>query len=219
MKFQLNYHNREAYIEIKEKIVSIYALIIMAGDSMKFEDYMKEIERKFVTFFTIQKDAQINGVHIDMFADYSNIVGRTLITKVDIIDYYEIFEKCYFKHYEYLNRDEADKFFEFLKEISDTVTPSEFHRSTDITGVMICDKIDNDMQNHLYKLKHVRYFNYYLKGWVEVRLVLVSLSDMQIYTNPAAKTLKKIYKINNDSSTRAIKKKYKEKQKNVNARN
>lgn len=183
---------------------------------MIFDDYMKEIERKFVTFFTIQKDTKINGVHIDMFADYSNIVGRTLISKVDIIDYYEIYEKCYFKHYEYLSLREADKFFEFLKGISDAVTPSEFHRSTDITGIMICDELEDGMQNHLYKLKHVRYFNYYLKGWVEIRLVLVSLKDMQIYTNPAAKTLKKIYRIDTESSTRAIKKKYKEKQKNVN---
>jgi len=161
---------------------------------MKYETYIEMLKSKFERHFSIETDIVILGNKIDMLAKFSNISGRTFITKNDIIDQYENHEYCYIKKYDTVAEDEVIAYGQFLKKIADEyIKPGKDHMSTYVTGVIICNSINNNARKIAEKYNYSRVYSFYFKGWCDVRLICVGLDNDEIVTNKAGKIVKSVY--------------------------
>lgn len=163
---------------------------------MKSESYMELLRSKFERHFSINTDIDVFGHRIDMHARYSEINGRTFITKNDIIDRYENHELCYIKRFGHISEGEAAAFGQFLRKVVDEqVKPGRDHMSTYVTGVIICNSMDQSVKALVEKYSYSKVYSFYLKGWCDVRLICVGLDDNEVLTNKAGKKVKKVYQL------------------------
>lgn len=161
---------------------------------MNHEGYMELLKSKFQKHFTIETDIELFGNAIDMHASFSDVSGRTFITKNDIIDRYENHEYCYIKKYDDVTEEEINKYGLFLKKIVDEcVTPGKDHMSTYVTGIIITRSMNESVRKTVENYSYSRAYSFYLRGWCDVRLILVALGSNEVITNKAGKKVKKIY--------------------------
>lgn len=163
---------------------------------MKYEAYMHKLKEKFERHFDIQTDIEVLGKRIDMHARFTDISGRTFITKSDVIDKCENHELCYIKRYDYVSANDISEFSEFLKNaVDEFVVPGSDHMSTYVTGVIVADSISEDVRRVAEKFSHSKAYMFYLRGWCDVRLVCIDLSEECVITNKAGRKVRKVYEI------------------------
>lgn len=163
---------------------------------MNHEEYIELLKARFQRHFNIETDTELFGVKVDMLARFSEISGRTFITKNDIIDRYENHEYCYIKKYDNVASEEVNAFGTFLKRVVDEcIRPGKDHMSTYVTGVILCSDIDGNGKKIVEKYSYSRAYSFYLKGWCDVRLILVRLDGNEVITNKAGKKVRSIYQL------------------------
>ena len=78
----------------------------------------------------------------------------------------------------------------------DIVKPDENHMSSAITGVLVTKhKPSADIIDTIKKFKYHKGFAFGFKGWVDIRLILVTMEDNYIVTNKKGKEVKEVYSI------------------------
>ena len=74
--------------------------------------------------------------------------------------------------------------------------PTEEHMSSIITGVIALDnKPSTDIIDAIKKFKYHKGFAFGFKGWVDIRLILVTMDDKNIVTNKKGKEVIQVYKV------------------------
>jgi hypothetical protein len=162
---------------------------------LETNDYLDFIQKKFDTHFIIDLDTYIIDRKIDMLAKCNLILGRTLISKNDIIDRYESNEYIVVKTYNAACKNDIVDFLEFTSKLPSTlVKPHKEHRNSYINAVMVCGTID-DLKNVEYfkNFKFTKIYKFYLHGFCEIRAVLVNLKNSSVVTNKAGNQLNKVY--------------------------
>lgn len=163
---------------------------------MKYEAYLETLKLKFERHFNIETDVVIFDNKIDMLAKFSDISGRTFITKNDIIDQYENYEYCYIKKYDTVSEEDVTAYGYFLKKIVDEcIKPGKDHMSTYVTGVIIGNSINGNAKKIAEKYNYSRIYSFYLKGWCDVRLICIGLDNNEIISNRAGKNVKSVYQL------------------------
>jgi hypothetical protein len=130
-----------------------------------------------------------------MLAKCNLVLGRTFISKKDIIDKYESNEYVVVKTYSDASEKDIVDFLEYAEKLPSTlVTPHKEHRDSYINAVMVCNNINTEnAASHFTKFKYSKIYKFYLYGFCEIRAVLVNLKDTTVITNKAGKQLKKVY--------------------------
>lgn len=163
---------------------------------MTQDEYMENLQKKFERHFNIEKDVVILGENIDISAKFSDISGRTFITKNDVIDRCENYEYCYIKKFDNVNEETVASYGRFLKKIvSEFVKPGINHMSTYVTGVIIGNSVNEDAKNAVRQYSYSRAYSFYLRGWCDVRLICIGIKNNEIITNKAGKRVQKVYQI------------------------
>lgn len=163
---------------------------------MRYEEYMDTLISRLEKNFIIERDIMIFDNKINLIAKFSDICGRTFITKNDIIDKYENHENIYLKRYDIVTEGDIVSFGRFLKRIADdNIKPDKDHMSTYITGVLVGNDINEDAIKAVKEYNYRKAFCFYLKGWCDVRLIYVGLNNNDIITNKDGKKVKKLYEI------------------------
>jgi hypothetical protein len=163
------------------------------GIFMERELYIDGIVNKLQASFNIEKPAVENGYEFNMIARHQNTSGRIFITKSDIIDKYETFETCYLKSFDSLTLEDVTSYFCFLAEKADNINPQKDHFFTDITGIIVCETLPDNIEAHIKRMRFERTFRMLWRGFSTVRLVCVELSTGKVYTNKDAREIKKVY--------------------------
>lgn len=163
---------------------------------MTQDEYMENLYRKFEKHFEIEKDVVVFGERIDINARFSNIKGRTFITKHDVVDKCENYEYCYIKRADIVTEKDISAYGQFLKKIVDEcVKPGMDHMSTYVTGVIVGNSIDNGTKKAIEMYRYSKAYRFYLRGWCDVRLICINMSSNEIITNKAGKQVKKVYQL------------------------
>ena len=161
---------------------------------MEYEGYIEFLKSRLERHFNIETDVEVFENKIDMLAKFSEISGRTFITKNDIIDRYENHEYCYIKKYGSVTEEEVASYGQFLKKIVDEcIKPGKDHMSTYVTGVIIGNSINDNVLQMVKQYSYSRAYSFYLKGWCDVRLICIDLDNNEITTNKTGKKVKKVY--------------------------
>lgn len=159
----------------------------------EFDAYLEKVKARLSANFELEEDGREGGEQYELIARYFEALGRIFITPKDIIDRMETFERVYVKRFDEVSAEDVTMFFEKLCGLVSELNPGKDHFQTDITGVMVCARMPGDIDGVVRKLRYDRLFRMYFRGWCEVRLVCVDLSDGRVCTNPPGKELKKVY--------------------------
>ena len=157
--------------------------------------YMENLIAKYYKNFNIRKDIDLCDKKINLFAEYKGIGARNFITQEDVIDKYEFNEYCIVNAYNTVNMEDVVEYTEYLKTLTnDLVKPHREHKSSTITGVIICNtSIDKTTENFIKKFKFIKPYKLYFHGWSDIRLLLVDLSNNLVISNKQGKSVKKVY--------------------------
>lgn len=151
--------------------------------AMDKEQYLRVLEKKHTLYFDVSRDRKIGGELFDIIAEFHARTERHLLTMV--MDAYEAHEYRVIKCYDKLSLDEAKHFAQWLvQEAYRRVRPNGEHMCTIITGAAISEgPIGEDVKQFVKKFKHVKYHTFGLKGWHEVRFLVVDLSTGNVVAN------------------------------------
>ena len=159
------------------------------------DNYMENLIAKYYKNFSIRKNIDLCDKKISLYAEYKGIGARTFITQKDVIDKYEFNEYCIVNVYNSILMEDVIEYTEYLKTlINDLVKPHREHKSSTITGVIVCDTpVDKNTENFIKKFKFTKPYKLYFHGWSDIRLLLVDLSNNLVISNKQGKSVKKVY--------------------------
>jgi len=162
---------------------------------MLANNYMENLITKYYKNFNISKNINLCDKKISLYAEYKGIGARTFITQKDVIDKYEFNEYCIVNVYNSILMEDVIEYTEYLKTvINDLVKPHREHKSSTITGVIVCDtSVDKNTEDFIKKFKFTKPYKLYFHGWSDIRLLLVDLSNNLVISNKQGKSVKKVY--------------------------
>lgn len=164
---------------------------------MDFQTYLDNIEKKLQGSFDIEKNYRINDYEYDLFARYQLRTEKYILFKQAVIDAMENYEYCLIKHFHSVNKDNIKEYTgSLIKSVDKIVNPNEEHMSSIITGIIVSDNMpDFDIIDSIKRFKYHKGFAFGFKGWVDIRLILVTMEDEYIVTNKKGKEVKEVYSV------------------------
>lgn len=162
---------------------------------MKLSEYLDNIETKLQGSFDIERDYIINDYTYHMFARFNSRTERYIITRKTVIDAVETNEYCFIKHFTSINEDELQRFIDLLIKSIDLVIDFDHgHMSSFITGLIILDNKPSDhIIKKIEKYKYHKAFAFGFKGWVDIRLILVTMNEKYIVSNKKGREVLEVY--------------------------
>ncbi len=165
---------------------------------MELTEYLETVENKLIRNFDITRDYMLNDLEYDFYGKFYMRNEKYLLVKKAVIYAFENNEHVFIKGYKDLNKKDYHIYTDnLIKSIRTVINPTREHMCSIISGVIVADSVlEEDLE---YITKSVRKFIYNksfafgYKGWVEIRLLLVSLKSGLIATNKKGKEVASIY--------------------------
>lgn len=161
---------------------------------MTKEEKLESVLKSYTRFYNIKRDDV--EPPFDAEAEFISHNEQYILVKAAKIAEIDSNEFVYFKLVDRLTE-------ETLTELDKTawerglskVNPGPGHRNSDVSLIIIADKIDEDAFKLARKLKHSKSYLFIFHGWSNYKLIAIDLSDNRTTFNRQGRTLKKI--INN----------------------
>lgn len=164
----------------------------------KKDKYLKDLEERYKHYYEIERNKELLGEIVDIFASSSMECFRHVLTKKIKIDQYYTKEYAIVKAKgSLINKEEIEKFCNFLKSfINNLVCPSTEVMSTTLSGILVSTiGFSKDAVKFGQEFKFSRSFWLGIKGWCDIRLILVDLREEKLYSNNQGKEILFAYKI------------------------
>lgn len=167
---------------------------------MEFNEYAGTIERKLQRSFDIARDHSISGIRYDLFAEFRMRNEKFILSKKAVIYAFENNEYCLMRYMPELAADDAAHFTDdIVRAVVDLVKPDGEHMSSVLTGVLVFgDGREDTIVKAAEEVRRFRYhrsFSLGFRGWVDIRLLLVSLEGGVIAANKRGEQVSKVYGI------------------------
>ena len=164
---------------------------------MDLTEYLENIQLKLQGNFDLERDYIINEFEYDLYARYNLRNERYIFTKKAKIYAIENNEYSLIKFYDDLNQCSIKEYTDALiRSIDKLINPNSDHMSSIITGVIVLNKMpNNEIIDMIKRFKYQKGFAFGFKGWVDIRLLLVSLNEEFIVSNKKGKEVCEVYSI------------------------
>lgn len=164
---------------------------------MEFSQYIESLEKKLIGSFDLERNYKLNDYEYDLFAEYHIRNERYMMMKKAVVYAIENNEYCFIKYFDGIDLHGVQEFIDALiQSIDAIVEPCEEHMASIITGVIVLPyKPDTDIIDAIKKFKYHKGFAFGFKGWVDIRLLLVTMENDYIVTNKKGKEVSKVYRI------------------------
>lgn len=165
---------------------------------MEIFQYLDIIEEKLRCSFDITRNYSINNFQYDMFAEYHLRNEKYVLLKKAVVYAFENNEYCLIKYCENLNKNTMQEIINTLiNSVELIVKPNRDHMSSVVTLVFVTDNIFNedidDITKAVTRFNYNKGFAFGFKGWVDIRLLLVSLNEGLIATNKKGREVVEVY--------------------------
>jgi len=168
----------------------------------KLESYLKDLEERYKYYYEVERDKEISGAKVDIFDKSSTEHFRQVLTKNIKIDQHYTKEYAMVKTLSGMgNKSEVKEFSQFLiSSINKLSPPSIEIMSTILNGVLIsASGFSEEAVSFAKKFKFSKSFLLGIKGWCDIRLILVDLKEEKLYSNQKGKEVLSAYKIKSKS--------------------
>lgn len=162
---------------------------------MSFEIYKAKIKERLSRYFDLKEDYVYKDQEFDLFAVSNMRNEKYMASKKLTIYAFENDEYCFMKHTKDLDREKLEGIINNLKNsVQDFINPHHEHMSSTITGVLVVDEnIEPEVIKEIKKFHYQKSFAFGLKGWADVRLLLIDLKDGLVIPSKKAKKSVKFY--------------------------
>lgn len=162
---------------------------------MRFEAYKEKIKDRLNRYFDVKEKYIYSNTEFDLFAASNIRNERYLASKKLTIYAFENDEYCFMKYLKDVDDNSLQEIIETLKNsIEDYVNPHYEHMSSTITGILVVNELkDAEVIDKVRKFHYQKSFLFGLKGWADIRLVLVDLGFCNVITCKKAKKVSKFY--------------------------
>jgi len=160
------------------------------------EQYLKELEKRYQAHYNVETNRMIAGKELDIFAISIIEHFRNILTKKIQIDHYQEKETILVKGFDhFVQTKEIEEFSQFLITVtSELVVPSFDIMSHTINGIMISSQgFSGEVIDAAQKFKYGKTFFLGIKGWCDIRLLLIDLKNSCVFCNPKGKEIESVY--------------------------
>jgi hypothetical protein len=163
---------------------------------MLFQEYMELMKKRLTNNFDMTVPFEYAGYSIDLFAESHLRTERYFASKKVKVYGMENDEFCFMKHFDMITEDIVDAYIEMLiGSIDDMVKLRDDHMSTIITGIIVADSVDDkNIESIVKRFRHQKSYAFGLKGWVDVRLILVDLQEKKVVPSKKAVKVETFYR-------------------------
>ena len=164
---------------------------------MTKEALLENLVNAYTAYFDIRRDVELEGLPVAMDAEYHAHDERYVLTREAKLWEAESNEYAFVVFLEELTTDNLKRYYDaVLKEGMSRVTPGENHMRSDITLLVLADRVQPEAAEALKKLKYSKSFLFSLRGWAQFRAAAVELSTGSQISNglgrDVLKSLKKL---------------------------
>jgi hypothetical protein len=168
---------------------------------MKIEEYTVLLKQRFEKYFDVLDRNTWKGKSYDMAAQYTARESQTILSKENVMDYYDSKEICLVS----FNTTPAFIKSELavLPELTlESAEPSRHHKSTVVTRVFVAESPEKEAVKLIQRFRFSRPFRLYFWGYAECKTILVDLTACRVYANQAGRMERKIFvpALNGDKS-------------------
>ena len=164
----------------------------------KLEAYLRDLEERYKYYYELERDKEISGLKVDIFALSSTEHFRQALTKNIKIDQHYTKEYAVVKaEKRFIDKNEVEEFSKYLKSlINKPFTPSVNIMSTIINGVLVSTSgFSEEAINFAERFKFSKSFLLGLKGWCDIRFILIDLKGQKLYSNKKGEEVLSAYKV------------------------
>ncbi|MBA7567393.1 hypothetical protein ES695_08740 [Candidatus Atribacteria bacterium 1244-E10-H5-B2] len=170
----------------------------MVNTQDKLDEYLKDLEERYKYYYDVERDKEILNVRVDIFAKSSTEHFRQVLTKKIKIDQHYTKEYAVVKTLKgFGDKNEVENFSKFIKSlVNELFVPSVNTMCTIINGVLInTSGFSEEAIRLAERFKFSKSFMLGIKGWCDIRLILVDLKEQRLYSNQKGKEVLSAYKI------------------------
>ena len=133
----------------------------------------------------------------DYALEYHERGEKYVLTKKAQLWAVEADEYVFIKEVDNLNKEALLDYFELQKSsLFKIVNPRPDHMSSAVILLLICGTVEENIPKLVKKLKFRKNFKLSFWGWADALVAVVDLSTKKVYTNSAAKHLRKSLELN-----------------------
>lgn len=162
--------------------------------------YLAMLEQRHRHYFNVFKDYKVEKMVFDLYAECHVKTERTVLGFP--LDSYESHDYRMVKCYDRPLLREIEGLCSWVTSHCDIwVNPRDDHMCTFLTLVVILsEKPASDVISFSKKVKYNRYFKFGLRGWCELRFLLVDLTSGRVWCNGSGKRVKEDFEVKPASS-------------------
>jgi len=161
---------------------------------MTKEEKLESVLKSYTRFYNIKREEV--EPPFDAEAEFISHNEQYILVKSAKIAEIDSNEFVYFKSVERLTEEKLTELDKTAWERGlSKVNPGPGHRNSDVSLIIIADKIDENAFKLVKKLKHSKSYLFTFHGWSNYKLIAIDLSDNRMTFNRQGHMLKKI--INN----------------------
>lgn len=163
------------------------------------KNYLQELEKRYQGHYDVEKNHFIADEKFDIFAVSVIEHFRNILTKKIKIDQYQEKEFVLVKGFDQIvSLEEMQNFSQSLiKATQQLVNPSMQTMSHIVNGIAISNQgFSKDVIHFVQKFRYAKTFCLGIKGWCDIRLLLIDLQKADIHCNTKGLEVKSVYSFN-----------------------
>ena len=163
---------------------------------LALSEYLEKLLKRYQLHYDVEINKLISGTKIDIYAlsvieHYRNVFNKKI--KIDHYQEREIilvngFEKC-------VENNDINEYFQFLnKAVQELVNPSFDIMCHVINSILVsADGFSQEVISASQRFKYSKTFALGIKGWCDIRLLLVDIKNNTVFYNAKGREIAEIY--------------------------
>ena len=189
----------------KPKGVCGKAMSAMYQEQNRRELVLERLLASHETWFDVYRDYEFDGRVFPGYAEFHSHGEQYVLVKRAKLWEVDAFEYLFFTTADTLHEAELEDLVAFMKTHAiQKVKPEPNHMTSYLSLVIIANNADKDVKRLVRKTHFRKNFALGIRGWADLRLALIDLSDDSVTTNPQGEEMRETLKANlvlSDSST------------------
>lgn len=160
------------------------------------DEYIKDLEKRLQAHYDIETHKIISTLKLDIYAISVIEHFRNIFSKKIQIDHYQEKEIILVKGFDrYVQEQDVNQFSRLLIQVTrEHVSPSFDVMSHTINGILISSQgFSREAIRLAEQFRYSRTFFLGIKGWCDIRFLLIDLPNTCLYCNPKGKEVKTVY--------------------------
>lgn len=189
----------------KPKGVCRKAMTAMCQKQNQRELVLERLLASHETWFDVYRDYEFEGRVFPGYAEFHSHGEQYVLVKRAKLWEVDAFEYLFFVTADTLRHAELEGLIDFMTtRAMQKVKPKPNHMASYLSLVIIANEADENVKRLVRKTRFRKNFALGIRGWADLRLALIDLSDDSVTTNPQGEDLKENLKANlvlSDSGT------------------